>query len=288
MCVVGVLSGQNSKPKAWAKCRFALALALALAMSLPVSLALALAGHDRHALADDAAQPDGETIAPATPSGNTYEIWAGGDATRRTASIWSGLTWSPLGGIQEAGWRLRGVAGGGRYTYDGWRIVGGLPRPAHFRAVTLFGDALVGYHLQIGSLTLKPFAGLSMVEHRSLPFDPVSRINGRTVGAKVALETWWNIGSSAWLNVDGSWSQVHATTTVRARLGYRLFGDVSAGPEATALTDTNQEMRRAGLFIRYAWDGGEVSLSGGVSGHSWDDAARQAQPYANVSVLGRF
>ena len=275
---MGVSIGQYGKPRSGGKCWFALTL----------SLALAFAGHHWQALADDAVQPDGETTAPASPSGNTYEIWAGADATRRTASIWSGLTWSPLGGIQETGWRLRGVAGGGRYAYDGWRIVGGLPQPAHFRAVTLFGDALVGYHLQIGTLTLKPFAGISMVEHRALPFDPVSRINGRTFGVKVALETWWNVGSSLWLNVDGSWSQVHETTSVRARLGYKVIGDFSAGVEATTLTDLNQEVQRAGLFIRYAWERGEVSLGGGVSGRSWDDAARRAEPYANVTVLGRF
>ena len=160
-----------------------LALAVVLSFAIP----------PQQAQANDAARAENETpeaIAPAA-RGNTYEIWAGADATRRYASIWTGLTWSPFGSIQDSGWRLRGVTGGGRYSYDGWRIVGGLPQPAHFKALTLFGDALVGYHLQIGSLTLKPFAGISMVEHRALPFDPVSRINGRTVGAKLALDTWW-------------------------------------------------------------------------------------------------
>ena len=70
----------------------------------------------------------------------------------------------------------------------------------------------------------------------------------------------------AWLNVDGAWSQIHETTSVRGRLGYRLMGDLSAGVEASTLSDVNQEMRRAGLFVRYAWGRGEVSLGGGVSG----------------------
>jgi Cellulose biosynthesis protein BcsS len=75
---------------------------------------------------------------------------------------------------------------------------------------------------------------------------------------------------------------------VRARLGYRLFEDFSAGVEASTLSDINQEMRRAGLFVRYAWEKGEISVGGGVAGRSWEDTARQAQPYAGVTVLGRF
>ncbi len=271
---MGVLTGQYGKPQAWASRWLALAVLFSFV------------GASRQVRAND--ETRSETEAPAAPSANSYEIWAGGDATRRYASIWTGLTWAPFGNIQEQGWRVRGVTGAGRYSYDGWRIVGGLPQPAHFRAITLFGDALVGYQLQIGALTLKPFAGIAMVEHRVVPLDPVSRINGRTVGAKVALDTWWAIGPSLWLNVDGSWSQAHATTSGRARLGYRVAGDFSAGIEASTLSDVNQEMRRGGLFIRYAWEGGEVSLGGGVSGRSWDDAARRAEPYANVTLLGRF
>jgi hypothetical protein len=273
---VGVLTGQSGKRKAWAKGWLALAAVLSLVSA------------QQPASANDDARTDDEAVAPAVPGGNSYEIWAGGDATRRYASIWTGLTWAPFGSIQESGWRLRGVTGGGRYAYDGWRIVGGLPTPAHFKAVTLFGDALVGYQLQIGSLTVKPFAGISMVDHRSLPFDSVSRINGRTLGAKLALDTWWAVGPSLWLSVDGSWSQIHETTSVRGRVGYRLIGDFSAGVEASTLSDVNQEMRRAGLFVRYTWERGEVSLGGGVSGRSWDDAARRAEPYANVTLLGRF
>ena len=154
--------------------------------------------------------------------------------------------------------------------------------------MTVFADAMAGYHLQLGSLTLKPFAGISMVEHWSTPVDPVSRINGRSIGAKVSLDTWWRINSTAWLNVDGAWSQVQETASLRARLGYRLFEDFSVGIEAAALSDVSQEMRRAGLFLRYAWEKGEVSVGGGVSGRSWDDAARHAQPYVGITLLGRF
>ena len=76
---------------------------------------------------------------------------------------------------------------------------------------------------------------------------------------------------------------------MRARAGYRLWRNLSTGVEASALTDTNQEVRRAGLFLRYAWEKGEFSISGGVEGHAWLEMGRQTpKPYAGVSLLGRY
>lgn len=224
----------------------------------------------------------------AGPDRRAYEIWAGGDGTHRYASIWTGLTWAPLGAIDQDGIRLRAVTGAGRYTYEGWRLVGGLPAPARFTGISMFADALVGYHLQWGALTLKPFAGVAMAEHWTLPSDPISRINGRSVGAKLVLESWLRMGPALWANVDASWSQVHETVNVRARLGYRLLDDFSVGAEASALSDVDQDLRRAGLFVRYAWSWGEMSIGGGVTGTSWDDAARSARPYAAATLLGKF
>ena len=163
-----------------------------------------------------------------------------------------------------------------------------MPTRARFHGITGWGDALAGYHLQLGTLTLKPFAGISMVQHVVAPIDPVSQTVGRTVGIKLALDSWLRLGPAAWLNVDGGWTAVHATAQVKGRLGYRVWRDLSVGVEASALSDVNQEMRRAGLFVRYAWERGEVSIGGGVLGRDWQATARSVQPYAGATYLSRF
>lgn len=278
---VGVLTGKHggsraARTRACVPCVLANMLLAATLLGAPV------------ALADVGGAVDPAGIDTPALDARTYEAWIGAEGTRRYASIWTGLTWAPFGDVRIPGLRLRAVTGGGRYSYDGWRIVNGLPAPSGFKGLTAFADALVGYHVQIGALTLKPFAGIAVSEHWITPLDPVSRIAGRSIGAKIALETWLNVGTSAWLNVDGSWSQVSETTSLRARAGYRLFDDVSVGFEASALSDITQEWRRTGVFLRYAWDRGEISVNAGFGGRTWEDTTRSAQPYAGITALGRF
>ena len=72
--------------------------------------------------------------------------------------------------------------------------------------------------------------------------------------------------------------------TGRARAGYRLIDDVSFGFEAGALRDQSRDVGRLGLFVRYAWDGGEVSISGGVAGDR--DGSRDG--YGTGNLMLRF
>lgn len=219
----------------------------------------------------------------------TIDSWTGADGTLRHASIWSGLTWAPLGTLTEDGWRLRTVTGAGRYGYDGWRLAKGIPVPAHFQGTTTFLDGFVGYQFQFGTVTLKPFVGVTLVQHAVVPVDPVSALSGRVIGVKLALDTWTRLGDAGWVNVDGSWTPVHQTTSVKARMGVRIWRDLSLGAEASTLSDVNQEMRRGGAFVRYAWDGGEFSIGGGVSARDWFAmGGTTAQPYAGATLLGRF
>lgn len=235
------------------------------------------------AIADDTSA---EVAAP--PAAAKVESWIGADLTRRYGSIWTGLTWAPFQSLDAPGWRLRAVTGAGLYAYDGWAITDGVPAPARFHGRSLLGDALVGYQLQLGRLTLKPFAGIAIVQYAVSPVDPVSQTTGWTVGPKLSLESWLWLSDDLWVAADGSWTTVHDTTSVKARSGYRVWGNLSAGLEASLLTDVNQEMRRAGLHLRYSWERGEVSLGAGVTGASFVDAARSHAPYVSVTLLGKF
>ncbi len=45
---------------------------------------------------------------------------------------------------------------------------------------------------------------------------------------------------------------------------------------------------RGGLFVRYDWKGGEVSLAGGVSGRFFENASDMTDPYATLNWLMQY
>ncbi len=70
--------------------------------------------------------------------------------------------------------------------------------------------------------------------------------------------------------------------------GYRVFGDVSLGLEGGVNANDLGEDARVGLFARYAWNGGEFSLSGGFSGRFLEEAQSLEDPYATANLLTQF
>jgi len=82
---------------------------------------------------------------------------------------------------------------------------------------------------------------------------------------------------SAWSSLDATWTSAHETYAGRFRSGRRLFDDVSVGLDA-----------RGGMFVRYAWHGGEISLAGGVAGRFFEDANNMHDPYATLYWLMQY
>ena len=208
------------------------------------------------------------------------ETWVGGEATANVWSLYSGLTWAPLGSIREDGLRVRLAGGAGRYNYNA--VIDG--ERTKVLGASSFGDLLVGYHVSNGPLTVKAFAGASFDGHLLTPFDPANPVSNRMIGAKAVLEAWLNIGDADWAALDLSWSSAHDSYFSRLRLGHRLGPSLSIGPEGGAYGNRASNNGRAGGFVRYEWDGGEVSASGGVTG----DIAKPATPYATLVYLSRF
>jgi hypothetical protein len=216
-----------------------------------------------------------------------FEFWSGAEGHRRAWSIYAGTTAAPFGAIQEDGVRVRIVGGYGTDSYSG---TGGV----EFKGTTSFADALLGYHSQLGPLTVKVFAGLTAADRQIRPADPAANIHGTGLGGKVQLETWWNLGDRAWTAVDLSWGSLHQSYAGRARLGWRLLPELSAGIEAGAVGDVDCGIVRAAAFVRYELAGGEMSVSGGVAndrlldGKVSPSAAGASTPFAMLSWLTRF
>lgn len=171
-----------------------------------------------------------------------------------------------------------------RYTYTGERGT----ELQGFDAETIFADFLVGYLKRLGPLTAKGFAGISAIRHDVHPFDPENPVQGLAFGPKVVSELWLNMGEDAWSSLDASWTSAHQTYGGRLRAGYRIIDDLSLGAEARIDGDALDKDARGGLFVRYAWDGGEISVAGGVSGRFLKEAEDMHDPYATATWLMQY
>lgn len=238
--------------------------------------------------ADDNSQAVGDLQQP------RFEFWSGAQAYGHVWSLYSGSTVAPLGAVQEDGVRLRLVAGYGADRYSGPRAVGAGSQIVAFKATGSFADVLVGYHQQLGPLTVKVFAGVTAADREIRPDDPETVIRGTGLGGKIALETWWNLGDQAWTSVDLSWGSLYQSYAARARLGWRLTPALSAGLEAGAAGNIECDIVRVGGFVRYELASGEISASGGASNDKLLDSgggptiARASTPFVMLSWLTRF
>jgi hypothetical protein len=212
------------------------------------------------------------------------EVFAGADVSSHAWLLYSGATIAPYSDMFSDGVRLRAVVGYGGYSYSGDR--NGEIRS--FESETAFTDALVGYLKRLGPLTAKAFVGASAILHDVRPVDPQNPVQGTAYGPKAVAELWLNMGNSAWSSLDVNWTSAHQTYAGRVRTGYRLFDDVSLGAEVRIIGNALDKEARGGLFVRYAWEGGELSLAGGVAGRFFEDARDMHDPYAAMTWLMQY
>lgn len=243
--------------------------------------------------------------------GSTFsrEAYAGADVTSDVWLLYSGITLAPTSDIYGDGIRLRASGGYGQYRYDGHRSYDPPKTRRKFNGTITYVEGLIGYQKRFGELTAKAFVGIAAIDHQVSPNDPIAAggllTQGLEYGAKGAVEMWLNLGSNAWTSLDASFTSAHNTYAGRWRLGYRVLPTVSLGLEAGmngnavsgekvlddgSLRDPLRPQGRVGLFARYEWNGGEISVSGGLSNSEYDFAGADGfkQAYGTVSWLMRF
>jgi hypothetical protein len=235
------------------------------------------------------------------------EVWSGVDVAQDNWLVYTGVTVAPFNHIHEEGLRLRFTSGYGQYAYTGNRAASVVQS---FEALTYYGDALIGYLDRFGPLTAKAFVGIAYSAHDIAPFDPENLVIGDDIGLKGVLELWLDIGTVGFASLDVSWSNAHETRAARSRLGARFSPSMSGGLEAWLNLDAQSDCdlgwdngaacnsdeetslidyTRAGLFLRYEWDGGEVSVSGGISGGSFMSSGdANPEPFGTINWMTQF
>ena len=224
-------------------------------------------------------------LAPAAAQSQTFasETWVGAEAFHRTWSLYSGVTLAPGASITTEGVRLRAVVGQGQYRTAAQGV-----------GVSPFVDALAGYQMHRGALTLKLFAGATGVANIESRRDLADLWSHTRVGPKLVLETWWAISPSGWTSLDVSWTGVHDVAYVRSRSGVRLMPALSLGIEGAMVASGNMTSLRAGPLLRYEWVAGEVSVSGGITSDTasmWSGSTtpeREPGGYLTLNWLQRF
>lgn len=234
------------------------------------------------------------------------EAYGGFDVARDQWLAYSGMTFA-LGSpdIYSDGWRLRLGGGYGRYGYDSIQshtncgvaplndICGEDGRNRkNYQVEHSYAEVLLGYYLQLGRLTAKAFAGAAMSSEHHLKTDPNNRDDGTWYGVKAALEFWLTLSTVSWISLDLSYSTARNESASQWRSGWRVSPKLSIGPELRY--DKNIETGdgawngRAGLFTRYEWSGGEISLAGGGLWRVDDWGAKDPSAYGTVNVLFQY
>jgi hypothetical protein len=247
----------------------------------------------------------------------TVEVSGGGEISGHTWSAYTNTTVALSGliagvpkSIREDGWRLRAGAGYWEYarrqtvwvTDTGNQSEGGYRRVRRLRTGS-YAEVLLGYHAQLGELTLKAFAGAVFANEKYLLDEVDEDSPGVLTGGRFLLESWYNFGPNAFLQIDVGWTSEPNEFGGRARVGYRLTPQISLGPEVAhwrsdrgttvpvfelcrvrcEAYDRRDESTRYGGFIRYEWTAGEVSVSGGIAADGQD-----SNFYASLNALLRF
>lgn len=221
------------------------------------------------------------------------ETWIGGDISPHVWLVYSGTTIAPFADIWSDGFRLRMASGYGQY--------GVRYGKTDYDVSTYFADALIGYQMRFGTLTAKLFAGAAYIGVDAVSKARTRALSEPELGAKAVLELWLDIADRSWASLDAAYTTAHDSFSVRARYGYRITPPFSFGHEiilngndlwidrrttgtASALERALHNDIRFGSFLRFQWTGGEVSVSGGISG----DIDRPIVPYATINASFQY
>jgi hypothetical protein len=216
--------------------------------------------------------------ARAFDDGATFLLFSGGDLWRNGDFAYGGLLWSP-GGLDHEGFTLKAVMSGGLYRYRSGALGGTEVVGEEFAGQLMPGWRFKGDHLEV-----KAFVGLDTQSHRLSPDDPSSRLQGGDIGARAALDLWYEPTPDTMFAADGSISTIVNSYSARVAFGWRAFGLFYLGPEAGTFACVGYEQARLGVHLTSL----KINDTEWSAAIGWsDDSDHRTSPYIRFGVLMR-
>ena len=199
------------------------------------------------------------TVASASEERISLDAWsgAGGSKSRNTGVI---ATFAPFGSLYQSGFRLIGAGSVGNYEFVSTASPTGTIDGDYTEVSAQLGYSFVG---PVGNISLA--AGPSISDTK-LSFDaPNGSASGRESGLKLSFSGYTPVGSSGFLLGGVSHSTANKSSYYMSKLGFGVWGDLKAGPEASFATGRDYSERRFGLHLTGLKLGKlDFGLAGGV------------------------
>ena len=118
----------------------------------------------------------------------------------------------------------------------------------------------------------------------TVPYDPSSRLHGTSVGARAAVNLWFEPTPSTMIAADAALTSIATGYSARAAYGWKLKDWFYLGPEAQTFACTGYSQLRFGAHMTGLKTGQfEWSAAAGWS----QDSDRRSSPYLRLGVLTR-
>lgn len=215
----------------------------------------------------------------------TFDLFSGSDVTANTNSAYVGGSYAFGNSLYGSGFRLKAAGGYGFYDYGGVATFGGATLDARVAGRQNFAEAALGYQLRMGFATIRSYLGVQTGDHHLTPNDPGNPVRGRETGPKATIETWFDLGRSAWVSSDASYTTAFDEYRASVRVGRRLGPKVAIGLESAAIGNAAYDEGRGGGFVELRFGNTAMTISGGVSG---DYLEREPSGYAAVGLYRAF
>ena len=210
--------------------------------------------------------------------GAQFLLFSGADLWRDGRFLHGGLLWSP-GGLERDGFTVKLMASGGLYRYRS-----GALDNAWVTGTEEEIQVLPGWRFKRDRLEVKVLAGPDIKNDATSPYDPANRLHGTSVGARTAVDLWFEPTPATMIAADASLSSIATSYSARAALGWRLHDWFYLGPEAQTFACIGFRQARFGVHLtglkthQFEW-----SAAAGWSG----DSDHRSGPYLRLGVLLR-
>lgn len=169
-------------------------------------------------------------------------LFSGADVWSNGAFAHGGLLWSP-NGLDREGFTLKTVLSGGSYDYHSGAL------GAQVDGREFVAQVLPGWRFKRDRFEAKVYFGLDVQDHRLSPDDPSSKLRGTNIGARTAIDIWYEPTPATMIAADGSVSTIVNSYSLRAAYGWRVFSRFYLGPEIQTFASDDYRQLRVGAVL---------------------------------------